>query len=142
MIHISGYFTYLAMVWSRCSRISEGPLHLYFCVILIIACNSLVPRLLCVGGGKRAWYTLFVHAEFPHDFWEFGNFGKICSVTLTCEAHRLLPYKRCLPLTTLCVDDDEEATKVLSSSLAGVVHVIIHSSLTLWHTLIVWARFL
>ena len=24
--------------------------------------HSLVPRLLCGGGGKRAWYTLFVHA--------------------------------------------------------------------------------
>ena len=23
---------------------------------------SLVPRLLCRGGGKRAWYTLFVNA--------------------------------------------------------------------------------
>ena len=27
MIHISGYFAYLTMVWSRCSRISEGPLY-------------------------------------------------------------------------------------------------------------------
>ena len=27
MIHISSYFTYLAMVWSHCSRISEGPLY-------------------------------------------------------------------------------------------------------------------
>ena len=24
--------------------------------------SSLVPRLLCKGGGKRAWYTLFAHA--------------------------------------------------------------------------------
>ena len=23
---------------------------------------SLVPRLLCMGGGERAWYTLFAHA--------------------------------------------------------------------------------
>ena len=27
MIHKSGYFTYLAMVWSHCSWISEGPLY-------------------------------------------------------------------------------------------------------------------
>ena len=27
MIHISGYFAYLAMVWSCCSRINEGPLY-------------------------------------------------------------------------------------------------------------------
>ena len=29
---------------------------LYMCMV------SLVPRLLCGGGGKRAWYTLFAHA--------------------------------------------------------------------------------
>ena len=23
---------------------------------------------------ERAWYTLFVHAQFSQDFWEFGNF--------------------------------------------------------------------
>ena len=30
---------------------------------------------------KRAWYTLFAHAWFPHDFW------KIYSVTLTSARH-------------------------------------------------------
>ena len=35
---------------------------------------SLVPRLSCMGGEKRAWYTLFAHAQFSQDFWEFGNF--------------------------------------------------------------------
>ena len=35
---------------------------------------SLVPRLSHVGGEKRAWYTLFAHAQFSQDFWEFGNF--------------------------------------------------------------------
>ena len=29
---------------------------------LLLATFSLVPRLSCGGGGKRAWYTLFVHA--------------------------------------------------------------------------------
>ena len=51
--------------------------------LLFMCFYSLVPRLLCVGGEKRAWYTLFAHAQFPQDFWEFGNFRKICSVTLT-----------------------------------------------------------
>ena len=23
---------------------------------------------------RKAWYTLFAHAQFPQDFWEFGNF--------------------------------------------------------------------
>ena len=36
--------------------------------------DSLVPRLSCVGGEKRAWYTLFAHAQFSQDFCEFGNF--------------------------------------------------------------------
>ena len=44
------------------------------------------------------------------------------------EARRLLPYKRCPPLTTLSADDDEGATKVLSPSLAGIVHALVHSS--------------
>ena len=30
---------------------------------------------------KRAWYTLLAHVQFPLDFWEFGNFCKICSAT-------------------------------------------------------------
>ena len=33
---------------------------------------SLIPRLLCGGGGKRAWYTLFTHA--PHSL---GNLHTI-----------------------------------------------------------------
>ena len=32
LIHISGYFTYLAVVWSHCSQISEDPL--YWCSVL------------------------------------------------------------------------------------------------------------
>ena len=28
---------------------------------------NLVPRLSCVGGEKRAWYTLFAHAQFSQD---------------------------------------------------------------------------
>ena len=47
----------------------------------------LVPRLSCVGRQKRAWYTLSVHAQFLQDFWEFGTFCKICSVTLTSARH-------------------------------------------------------
>ena len=47
----------------------------------------LVPRLSCMGREKRAWYTLFVHAQFPQHFWEFGKFCKICSITLTSARH-------------------------------------------------------
>ena len=65
-----------------------------------------------MGGEKRAWYTLFAHAQFPQDFWEFGNFRKIRSVTLTsARVCRLLPYERCLSLTTLCVDMTKEQRK-------------------------------
>ena len=41
----------------------------------------------CVGGEKRARYTLFAHAQFSKDFWEFGNSRKICSITLTSVRH-------------------------------------------------------
>ena len=54
-------------------------------------------------------------------------FRKICSVTLTSARYADFSL-RSLSLTTLCVDDDEGATKVLSSSLAGIVHVFVHSS--------------
>ena len=30
-------------------------------------------RLLCVGGEKSAWYTLFAHAQFPQEIWVFGS---------------------------------------------------------------------
>ena len=36
--------------------------------------------------------------------------------------------ERYLPLTTLCVDNDEEVVKVLSSSLTGIVNASIRSS--------------
>ena len=49
---------------------------------------SLIPRLSSVvGEKKRAWYTLFAHARFPQDFWEFGKFHKICFITLTSARH-------------------------------------------------------
>ena len=54
----------------------------------------------------------------------YTNLRKVC---------RLLPYKRWLSLTTLRVDDDEGAKKVLSSSFAGIVHAFVHSSQTLQH---------
>ena len=41
---------------------------------LCVEVGQFVPRLSCVGGEKRAWYTLFAHAQFSQDFWEFGNF--------------------------------------------------------------------
>ena len=43
--------------------------------------------LLCVCREKRAWYTLFAHAQFPQHFWEFGTFHRICSITLTSARH-------------------------------------------------------
>ena len=75
-----------------------------------------------MGGEKRAWYTLLAHAHFPRDS---GNLENVLCYTNLHEAHRLLLYKRCLPLIMLYVEDDEEATKVLSSLLAGVVHAVV-----------------
>ena len=83
-----------------------------------------------MGGEKRAWYTLFVYAQFPQDFWEFENFRKISSITLTSARYADFTCinKICLSLTTLCADNDEGAMKVLSSLFAGIVYAFVHSS--------------
>ena len=41
---------------------------------------------------------------------------------------RLFTRERCLPLTTLCVDDDEGAIKAISSLLTGIIHASVRSS--------------
>ena len=56
-------------------------------VHLLCICNTSLVLRLMRGRGERAWYTLFVHAQFSQDFWEFGNSCKICSVTLTSTRH-------------------------------------------------------
>ena len=58
-----------------------------------------------------------------------GFLGKFCEA---CQ----LPCERCLPLTTLCVDnDDNKVMKALSSLLVyrNYPYVHPHSSYTLWH---------
>ena len=60
----SGMLLFINSIWDAV-KVSKLP---------NITPGSLVPRLSCVGGEKRAWYTLFAHAQFSQDFWEFGNF--------------------------------------------------------------------
>ena len=36
---------------------------------------------------------------------------------------QLLLCERCLPLTTLCVDNDEGAMKAINALLTGIIHV-------------------
>ena len=59
----------------------------------------------CGGGGKRAWYTLFAHAQFPQEFCGFGtsqilrcniilSMIILSSVTLVVRCPRLM--KPCL----------------------------------------------
>ena len=81
-----------------------------------------------MGGEKSLIHTVCACSVFPGDLgiWKFSE-NMLCYTNLR-EVRRLLPYKRCLPLTMLCVDDDEGVTKVLSSLLAGIVHVFVHSS--------------
>ena len=89
--------------------------------------------------GKRYDYTFIVVAgdciaSFPGScVWaERKEPGKHClrmlRYTNLHEARRLLPYKRCLPLTTLSADNDEGAMMVLSSLLAEIGHAFAHSS--------------
>ena len=61
---------YYTLLWLYLALLDYTTLY-YGCTLALF---SLVPRLSCVGGEKRAWYTLFAHAQFSQDFWEFGNF--------------------------------------------------------------------
>ena len=49
------------------------------------------------------------------------------------ETCRVFTRERCLPLTTLCVDDDEGGIKAINSLLTGIIHAFVHSSKMLWH---------
>ena len=63
------------------------------------------------------------------------NFCKnLLHYTNICEAHWLLPYKRCLSHTVmmLCVDHDEEAMKVFSSSPTAIVHPLQLKCFGMW----------
>ena len=84
---------------------------------LYIQCISLVPRLLCMGEEKSLVHTVCACSVFSGflGIWKFP--WNMLRYTKLWEAYQLFPYKRCLPLTTLCVNNDEGATKVLSSSL-------------------------
>ena len=90
---------------------------------------SLLARLSCVSREKSLVHTVCTCLVTPG----FGNFRKICFIAVTLRGHRLLFYKRCLPLTTLCVDDNEGSMKAISSLLAGIILASIHSSQMLWH---------
>ena len=78
-----------------------------------------------------------LHCFVQNDWWTSER--KIASVRYT-NLHKtcwLVLCEGCPSLTMLCLDDDEGATKALSSSLAGAVHTFVHSSQTLPQ----WSRF-
>ena len=58
--------------------------------------------------------------------WKF--FVKPVHYTNLRETSRLSTLERCLPLTTLCVDNDEGLIKAISSSLTGIIHASVVSS--------------
>ena len=84
--------------------------------------DSLVPQACALAGRKEPGILCL------RMLWIWKLPENLLRYTNLHEARQLLPYKRCLPLTTLSADDEEGATKVLSSSLARVVHVLVHSS--------------
>ena len=61
----------------------------------------------------------------------FGVYNLQFKSNFSALLNTLLPYKKCLPLTTLCVDDDEEVTKIFSSLLAELE--IVHASIPAKH---------
>ena len=61
-----------------------------------------------------------MHGQFPQDFWEFVTFCKLCCTNFCKSAdfsHVIDTLRQCSWL-----DDNEEATKSLGSSLAGVIN--------------------
>lgn len=73
---------------------------------------------------------MFVRASSPRISGNLGNFHKICSATLTSVRHADFSHMKdaCHPLTMLCMDDDEGAIKLKSSSLRGIINVSVYSS--------------
>ena len=76
---------------------------------------SLVPRLLCMGREKKT----LVHNVCAYSVLEISV--KSLHYTNLQETCRLFSHVRCLPLTTLCVDNDEGAIKPISCSLTRIV---------------------
>ena len=60
-LHLHIYHVIEAHLTSPLTLLMSSPSSL-FCFFFFLPPSSLVPRLLCRGGGKRAWYTLFSHA--------------------------------------------------------------------------------
>ena len=62
--------------WTNVQNLSVYHCDRYYVLSFCCSVNylySLIPRLPCVGGEKRAWFTQFAYAQFPMDFWEFGK---------------------------------------------------------------------
>ena len=64
-------------------------------------------------GGEKKSLVHTAHAQFPQDFWEFP-----VRYTNLCERCQLFLHERCLPLTMLCVNDDEGAIKAYNKLFA------------------------
>ena len=79
--------------------------------------TSLVPRLLCVGRGKKKSLDTVCACSVPPGFLGILEIS-VNSIRYTnlCKTCRPFPRERCLALTTLCVDDDEGG---ISSSLTA-----------------------
>ena len=83
---------------------SNGPTYCYLCHLLALLLTDNVQASFPGSWEKRAWYILFALAQFQPRFWEFGNFHKICSVTLTSVRHANFSHIKKMPATdhTLC----------------------------------------
>ena len=62
---------------SPLTLLMSSPSSLFCFFFFFLPPSSLVPRLLCRGGGKRAWYTLFSHA--PSSLGNHSATLKLCS---------------------------------------------------------------
>ena len=72
--------------------------------------SSLAPRLLCVGREKEP--STLCMLSLPRISGKFAI--KSVRYTNLCETCQLFLCERCLPLITLCVDDNEGAIKAIA----------------------------
>ena len=85
---------------------------------------------------KRAWYTLFAHAQFPLDFWEFENFCKISSVTPTSTRYAdfsLIKGACHWPRSVWTMTKERRLQKLSMCSWIPAEHC------STWHSLFLWS---
>ena len=102
------------------------------------------PGLLCAGGEKRAWYTLFAHAQFPQDFWNLEISINLLHYTKVSARHVL--YKDACHWQHSVWMMKEQRRHSPSSLQKLYMHLSIPAKLNAvacdWHNLLLWSAWI